>query len=43
VKLRNGKYFIEFPEIGKASREIDDLSVLVNKCSDGKLKFADGR
>jgi hypothetical protein len=39
VKERNGQFFIEFPQVGHASKEIEDLSTLVNENEAGRLKF----
>jgi hypothetical protein len=39
VKERNGRFFIEFPQIGRESKEVDDLSVLINENEAGRLKF----
>ena len=39
VRERNGKFFIEFPQLGRELKEIQDLSVLVNENEAGRLKF----
>jgi len=39
VRERDGKFFIEFPQPGRGSKEIQDLSVLVNENEAGRLKF----
>lgn len=39
VKERNGRFFIEFPQIGRRPKEVEDLSVLVNENEAGRLTF----
>ena len=39
VKERNGRFLIEFPQIGRSPKEVDDLSVLVNENEAGRLTF----